>query len=227
MNVIRLSVFVLLLAPLSAVGQDMPLSQILPDGTGWALSKEKPFKAHSLPGALEEKEAFASRAGADGPWFATFPGMTGIQRVTEEGAWTMQLPLGKATGVVAWPGGGTVVVGDADGRDLWAFRVTEKGDLVDGEPYYRLRLNLGQEKSGVRGLAVDPVGRVYAATPLGVQVFDTTGRMSGVLLKPGKGELTHVRVYVDREPPILSAICGGKRYDRPLKAGGLKVGPKR
>lgn len=222
----RLVLALLLSVPISASAQDMPLSQILPDDTGWSRSKEQPFPPHDLPGALaDKKHALADRV-PNGPWYMTLPDKSGVFRVDESTAMLIQLPLKRATGVAVWPDGGTIVIGDADAPHLWAFRIDEDGSLCNGEPYYQLRVPLGEEKSGVRGLAVDPVGRVYAATPLGVQVFDPTGRMSGVLLKPSKGELTHVRVFAEEDTPMLSVICDGIRYDRPLKASGFKQGQR-
>lgn len=218
----RLVLALLLGMPVSSQGQDMPLSQILPDDSKWQRSKEKPFSPHDLPGALaDRKDAHAARV-PDGPWFMTLPDKTGVFRVDEANVMLMQLPVKKATGLAVWPDGGTLVVGDSDDRHLWAFRITKDGSLCNGEPYYTLRLRQNEEKSGVTDLAADPVGRIYAATPLGVQVFDTTGRLSGVLTKPGNGSLSHVRVFANRNPPILSVICGGNRFDRPLKASGMK-----
>src|SRR5262249_34835250 len=100
--------------------------------------------------------------------------------------------LNRPAGITLWPDGRRLVVGDADGKHLWAFPVEKDGDLTAGERYYALRVKRGQTKSGVTALTVDDKGRLYACTPLGVQVFDPTGRLCGVLLKPSAADPTAI-----------------------------------
>jgi len=79
------------------------------------------------------------------------------------------------TGAFAfWKDGGTLVVGDEDGDKLYAYRVGKDGGLDAKEGYYTLRRR-DREPSGVKALTLDTDGRLYAATALGVQVFDPTG----------------------------------------------------
>jgi len=49
-----------------------------------------------------------------------------------------------------WRDGGTLVVGDASGAHLWAFRIEKNGDLSSPEKYYPLRLRYGDKRSGRR-----------------------------------------------------------------------------
>src|SRR5262249_55513948 len=100
--------------------------------------------------------------------------------------------LNRPSGITLWPDGRRLVVGDADGKHLWAFRVEKGGDLTAGDRYYALRVKRGQTKSGVTALTVDDKGRLFACTPLGVQVFDPTGRLCGVLLKPSDVDPTAI-----------------------------------
>src|SRR5262245_47921323 len=90
--------------------------------------------------------------------------------------------LDESGGLVFWKDGGTLVVG-AGGTHLYAFRVTTDGGLDSKERYYALRVR-PRQPSRVAGLVIDEARRLYTATAEGVQVFDPTGRMSGVLNSP-------------------------------------------
>jgi enterochelin esterase family protein len=117
------------------------------------------------------------------------------------------------------------VVADAEGRHLWAFRIEADGRLTFGEPYYPLRVKPGQADAGVTALATDAAGRVYAATPLGVQVFDPTGRLAGVLLKPAAAPLTAL-TFGGKDLDTLYVACGDRIYARKTKAKGLAFRPQ-
>src|SRR5258705_13997857 len=86
--------------------------------------------------------------------------------------------VGDPSGLAFWKDGGTLVVGDAAGKHLYAFRVKDDGTLDAKEKYYTLRVR-PKEPSGVKALVLDADRRLYAATNLGVQVFDPTGRTCG------------------------------------------------
>jgi hypothetical protein len=121
-----------------------------------------------------------------------------------------------ATATVVTPDGGTMYAGFADKRYLWAYPMTA-GKPGVGQPYASLRCPIGKDTTtSVTSLTVDPAGRIYAATPQGVQVFDPTGRLSGVLLAPAKGELS----ALSWEKDSLVAWVGDQKYSRKMNAGG-------
>jgi gluconolactonase len=111
-------------------------------------------------------------------------------------------------------------VGDAAGKRLYAFRIEKDGSLTDREGYYSLFVR-PRQASGVAGLAIDSAGRVYAAGHEGVQVFDPTGRLSGILLEPQRAPVTAV-AFGGAERDHLYVGCGGKVYVRKTRARGLK-----
>ena len=228
----RLCAFVgcLLLAP-AAAAQDMPLSQVVVPGQGWKLlpsAKLPPLPAIALDGGKARYATGPIAAGPNArPMFATATGKNQLfTMVPGEGGqkvFVQQTPLKEPTGVVLWRDGGTLVVADAADKYLWAFRVEKNGSLSDGERYYPLRVRKGQERSEAGGLVVDTDGRVYAATSEGVQVFDPTGRLCGVLLPPAKGKLTEL--YFDSDDPHrLCVACDGKVYGRQLLSRGFFPG---
>jgi hypothetical protein len=119
------------------------------------------------------------------------------------------------------PDGGTVFAEHPGGRAVWAYRVGENGELTGGEPYCPLRRREGQKELAVTGLTVDTAGRVYAATPDGVQVFDPTGRLCGVLTLPATGDTGHVR-WTGVKKNLLTLRVGGVWYVRKLSATGAR-----
>lgn len=77
--------------------------------------------------------------------------------------------------------------------------------------YCPLRIRRGDRTGGCTALCVDRDGRVYAATPLGVQVFDPTGRLCGVTAAPqGRVE------YMDFEGDKLTLWIGDTKHMRKL-----------
>jgi sugar lactone lactonase YvrE len=122
--------------------------------------------------------------------------------------------------LVLSPDEGTLFVGDAQSGALWAFRVEKDGVLKFGEPYGRARPRPGQKTIAITGLTVDVSGRIYAATPLGVQMFDPTGRLSGVLLPPERADVTAV-IFGGPERDRLYVLCGDKVYSRKVRAKGI------
>lgn len=68
----------------------------------------------------------------------------------------------------------------------------------------------------VTELAADKDGRIYAATPVGVQVFDPTGRLCGVIHPPTPAGLDLMWFEGDR----LVVAVGGVRYVRQLRTTG-------
>jgi enterochelin esterase family protein len=124
--------------------------------------------------------------------------------------------IGDPAGLAFWKDGGTLVVGDAAGKHLYAFRVGDDGGLDAREKYYPLRVR-PKEPSGVRALVIDDDRRLYAATNLGVQVFDPTGRTCGVINPPLRQPVTAI-AFAGEKRDQLFIVCGGKLWQRKTKA---------
>ena len=83
---------------------------------------------------------------------------------------------------------GTVVVTDSEKPHLWAFRAELDGSLTAGAPVFGpLRLPFETATPGSGGMTVDTQDRFFVATTLGIQVFDTEDRFSGVIDTPVRG----------------------------------------
>lgn len=156
--------------------------------------------------------------------YSTHPGRKTVRLHDTETNTTRELnvPLAEPSGLVLWPDQSTLVAGDAGGKYLWAFRIEKDGSLTCPEPYYPLRMRPGETASHVQGLTVDSAGRVYATTPLGLQIFDPTGRLSGVLLNPSR-TAPSVVAFAGSDRDLLVMACGNTVYARRLQARGVSL----
>ncbi len=103
----------------------------------------------------------------------------------------------RPNGIALSNDGGTLAVSDSGGQHTWTFRVNEGGMLDAKMPTMSMRLlidskgefNFNQPPPYIAaskgdGMAVDKVGRYYVTSASGVQIFDPTGRLCGVLPTP-------------------------------------------
>jgi enterochelin esterase family protein len=87
-------------------------------------------------------------------------------------------------GIALSPDEGTLIVSEYNGTNAWAFRVKTDGTLDAGDRYLTLRGVTGRPDTGGDGATVDEEGRYYVTSHAGIQMFDDTGRISGVLMRP-------------------------------------------
>ena len=77
-----------------------------------------------------------------------------------------------------------LIVSEYGGTNAWSFVVAEDGSLHSGERYMTLRVPKGRSDSGGDGMTTDSQSRYYITSHAGIQMFDSTGRMGGVIQKP-------------------------------------------
>jgi hypothetical protein len=206
-----------LAAPVPVLAQDMPLSQILIDGEGWKKvegKSEKP-KEVKIENVDREKER-------KGPYDITFPSgkkfrVEALPNIfwRHGDAWLALKHVPPAAALLT-PDGGTLYVGGEEHIALYAYRVDKDGKATARAGYARLRLpQVGPV--GVTALSTDKDGRIYAATELGIQVFDPTGRLCGVMTAP-EGEADLMIFEGDR----LTLWIGDTKYARKLNTQGAK-----
>lgn len=239
---------------LPAMGQDMPLSQVLIDGEGWKVAHKgysQVFEIVTLQnlgsgtptgeisvlhsngsdwiapsGKVSTVEKAPQRECVQGLHYLwseystdkrkktievrpDLPGAIGYQRKVDG--------LACPSGIAVSPDGGTLYVGDAEGKFIWAF---VRDGVKTGQPYCPLRMPRGAKASGVTALATDTDGRVYAVTPLGVQIFDPTGRLCGVLTKPTNEPLVGI-AFGGPDGHSLYLASKTAVYVRKVKSQGL------
>ena len=136
-------------------------------------------------------------------------------------------------GITLSPDQGTLAVSDSRGGNVWTFRVNADGTLDAKMPYMTMRLPIdpkGEFKmaepppdlaaSGGDGMTSDEQGRYYVTSTLGVQVFDPTGRMCGVVSRPQLDKpLTSCTLSGDGRG-YLYVTNGDKIFRRKVQATG-------
>jgi len=120
-----------------------------------------------------------------------------------------------------WNDGATLVVADAGDKFMVAFRVEKNGDLDARDRYYPFWVRPKQPSENA-GLTLDSAGRAYATSREGVQVFDPTGRLSGILVSPERAPLAGV-AFGGADLDRLYVACGGKVYVRKTLAKGVRT----
>jgi hypothetical protein len=128
----------------------------------------------------------------------------------------LKLPGGLSpTCLTLWPDEGHLVVGVDDGAYLWAFRLEKNGSFGPGDRYYSLRIKPNEEMY-VTAMTMDAGYLLYACTPLGIQVFDPTGRLSGVIAAPSKDTMTAITIGGEKADTLFVA-AGDKIFARKIQ----------
>jgi sugar lactone lactonase YvrE len=138
----------------------------------------------------------------------------GEARVVDKG-------LGYANGLILWPDQATLVVADMRATALWAYRIEPDGSLKFKQAFYTLRAPDGKIDSGADGMTVDTAGRIYVTSHLGLHVFDSQGRLSGIIAKPQTAWLSNA-VFAGPELDTLYVTCTNRVYKRKINAKGLR-----
>lgn len=123
-------------------------------------------------------------------------------------------------GVALSPDQAFLIVSDAQSRFSWSFQIEPGGLLVNGEPFYRLEMpEEGPMNWLSRAVDVreDSDGRVYFATPLGIQVCVPNGRVAEILNPPDPRYPLSSLAFAPGNPSWLYVVEYGKVYRRPVK----------
>lgn len=110
----------------------------------------------------------------------------------------------------------TLFAGSADGRSVFTFRIEQNGDITAKDRYVAPRKPLVGVTGSIPGMTLDKANRIYAATSLGVQVFDPTGRLCGVLLQPDFSMFASSISFAGSDKSILYALVGQELYSRKI-----------
>lgn len=132
----------------------------------------------------------------------------------------IQLP----NGIGFTPDQGRLIVDDTRGVNFWIFDILSDGTLTHGAPLYTAQLPPMDHESGADGLCVDRQGRLYVATRLGLQVFDSSGRVIAIINKPQEAKVHNAWLsnvtFGGKELTDLYITCGDKVYRRKMKVKG-------
>ena len=126
----------------------------------------------------------------------------------------------KPNGIALSPDQGTLAVSEHGGHHVWAFRIEADGSLGFGERYMTLRAPVATpEIAKGDGMTSDNYGRWYVTSEMGLQMFDPTGRMGGVIAKPQQAPLVSA-AFAGPGLEWLYVACGEKIYKRKTKTKG-------
>lgn len=128
--------------------------------------------------------------------------------------------INKPNGITLSPDQGTLAVSDYGGVNVWVFRIEKDGSLSAREPYMTARNAFGKEVSGGDGSTTDTAGRYYVTSDVGIQVFDPTGRMCGVIAKPQGNKAAVSVAFAGPGHHYLYAASTDKIYRRKTQATG-------
>jgi len=123
-------------------------------------------------------------------------------------------------GITLSPDQGTLAVSEYRGTNVWVFRVNRDGSLDAGARYMTLRTPVGKADSGGDGSTTDSVGRYYVTSHLGIQMFDYTGRLGGIIAKPTNKGCVSI-AFAGPDHQYLYACASDKIYRRKTQAKGV------
>lgn len=126
----------------------------------------------------------------------------------------------KPNGIGLTPDGKFLIVSEYGGTNVWSYVVKEDGSLTAGERLMELRAPVGKPDSGGDGMTVDAAGRPFVTSHLGIQMFDATGRLGGVIARPSdKGCVSVALAGPDKS--WLYACASDKIYRRKTLTKGF------
>jgi hypothetical protein len=128
----------------------------------------------------------------------------------------IKLPITEASAWALTRDMGSVLITGAASKHVWMFRLDADGGFSGGEKYMTLRVRKDDLRSEASAICLDHAGRFFAATKFGVQVFDPTGRLCGVLLNPSSQRPTAM-TFGGENGDLLYLACGTELYSRRLQ----------
>ena len=138
---------------------------------------------------------------------------SGEHRVVHQG------DIVRPNGISLSPDQGTLIVSDHGGKHVWTFRVESDGSLAFAQPYMTVVTPYGTDESKGDGSTTDAYGRYYVTSEMGLQMFDPTGRLCGVISTPAPKA-----VSVEFAGPGLAWIylaADGKIFRRKSASAGV------
>jgi enterochelin esterase family protein len=159
----------------------------------------------------------------DGNLYFTMTPTKEIRRIDPEGRMTVvsEGVVNKPNGITLSRDQGTLAVSDHGGKFVWAFRIEKDGSLSHPGNYMTMRTPVADpEIAKGDGMATDVHGRYYVTSAEGLQMFDPTGRMGGVISKPDPSLPLVSVCFAGPGHAWLYVANGGKIYRRKTKTSG-------
>jgi gluconolactonase len=129
--------------------------------------------------------------------------------------------LNHPSGIALSPDGLWLAVAENKSHWGYSYRVNPDGNVQDKQRFYWFHVPDYADDSGAGPWVVDREGRLYAATRMGVQVFDRNGRSRAILPLPG-GEVTGLAFGGSNFGTLYVTCTDHKLYRRKLKVPGAQ-----
>lgn len=126
-----------------------------------------------------------------------------------------------ANGITLTPDQTQLYVTESTTHWIWIYQIQPDGTLANKQRYGWLHVPDVEDNPGANGIICDTAGRVYAATNLGIQMLDQTGRVNSILPMPS-GQSSNL-CFGGADFNTLYVLCGDKVYRRKLKTRGANL----
>ena len=127
----------------------------------------------------------------------------------------------KPNGIGLTPCDGTLFVSDHLDKEVWFFRIEKNHKLSMKAPYASLRIRGKNLPSRGDGCDADSLSRYYVTSDLGIQMFDPTGRLGGVISSPDPMKPVVSIAFAGKDFQYLYVANGGTIYRRLMKVSGV------
>jgi gluconolactonase len=185
--------------PADAEDSDAPVLQENSDG----------YRAHDFQGRVYETKS------ADGELWMT--DASGKRTLLDRG-------LHRPTGIAVSPDDLWLVVAESDSHFGMNYRLRADGGVDAGQRFYWFHVPDAEGKAGTANWVFDREGHLFAATALGVQVFDRNGRARAILPLPDLGAAVAIG-FGGREASTLYVRSSRQHtFRRKLKIPGTPDG---
>jgi gluconolactonase len=138
----------------------------------------------------------------------------GVPRMVDEG-------IERPNGILFSPDQTLLYVADSLGQLSWAFQIQPDGALAHKQRYFYVHMNDAATSSNADGMKVDSEGRVYIATPLGIQVFDQIGKCHAIIPVPNTAQPSNL-VFGGPDGDVLYVTSRDKVFKRKVKTKGVQ-----
>ena len=130
-------------------------------------------------------------------------------------------PCSSSYGIGLTPCDGTLFVSDHLDKEVWFFRIEKNHKLSMKAPYASLRIRGKNLPSRGDGCDADSLSRYYVTSDLGIQMFDPTGRLGGVISSPDPMKPVVSITFAGKDFQYLYVANGGTIYRRLMKVSGV------
>ncbi len=136
--------------------------------------------------------------------------------------------VNRPNGITLSADGATLAVSDHGGVNVWTWQIQPDGKLTGAEAYMTMLLEPLKEKKEALGdgSTTDVKGRFYVTTEIGIQVFDATGRLAGIIGKPARDSKLVSVQFAGAGHATLFVSAGDTIWQRKTQTSAASQGGK-